>query len=71
MASKYTVFVLSKTEKVAFIAVIAQLVIVSITIFNRFKISQKQKEIIEAKNKITEEQKLIIKKKAKRSCRRD
>jgi serine phosphatase RsbU (regulator of sigma subunit) len=55
----------AKTEKTAFIAFIVLLIIVAVITFNRFKISQKQKQIIEAKNKITEEQKLIIEEKQK------
>ena len=55
----------AKTEKTAFITFIILLLILAIIIFNRFKISQKQKEIIETKNKITEEQKLIIEEKQK------
>jgi len=55
----------AKTEKSAFIGFIILLLIVAVVIFNRFKISQKQKQIIEAKNKITEDQKLIIEEKQK------
>lgn len=55
----------ANTQKAAFIVIAVILLIVSFIIFNRFRLIQKQKEIIEIKNKQTEEQKLIIEEKQK------
>lgn len=55
----------AKTEKTAFIVFIILLIVVSVVIYNRFRLTQQQKLIIEAKNKQTEEQKLIIEEKQK------
>lgn len=55
----------AKIQLIAIIVVVALLVIVSLIIYNRFRLTQKQKVIIEEKNKQTEEQKLIIEEKQK------
>jgi serine phosphatase RsbU (regulator of sigma subunit) len=50
---------------IAIILVVALLIVVSLVIYNRFRLTQKQKRIIEEKNRQTEEQKLIIEEKQK------
>jgi len=55
----------TKIQLIAIIVVVALLVIVSLVIYNRFRLTQRQKQIIEAKNKQTEKQKLIIEEKQK------
>jgi serine phosphatase RsbU (regulator of sigma subunit) len=50
---------------VSIIVVVALLIVVSIVIYNRFRLTQRQKHIIEEKNRQTEEQKLIIEEKQK------
>jgi len=55
----------AKIQLIAIIVVVALLIIVSIIIYNRFRLTQRQKHIIEEKNKQTEEQKLIIEEKQK------
>lgn len=49
----------------AIIVVVALLIVVSLVIYNRFRLTQRQKHIIEEKNRQTEEQKLIIEEKQK------
>lgn len=55
----------AKAQLIAIVVVVALLIIVSLVIYNRFRLTQRQKQIIEAKNKQTEEQKLIIEEKQK------
>lgn len=55
----------AKIQLIAIIVVVVMLVIVAFVIYNRFRLTQRQKVIIEAKNKQTEEQKLIIEEKQK------
>ena len=55
----------AKIMLTAIIIVVALLIIVSLIIYNRFKLTQRQKHIIEEKNRQTEVQKLIIEEKQK------
>ncbi len=55
----------AKIQLIAIIVVVALLITVSIIIYNRFRLTQRQKHIIEEKNRQTEEQKLIIEEKQK------
>ncbi len=55
----------ANTQKTAFIAIAIILLVVSFIIYNRFRLIQQQKIIIEEKNRQTEEQKLIIEQKQK------
>ncbi len=55
----------TKIMLISIIVVVALLIVVSIVIYNRFRLTQRQKHIIEEKNKQTEEQKLIIEEKQK------
>ncbi|MGE0567275.1 MAG: tetratricopeptide repeat protein [Bacteroidia bacterium] len=55
----------ANNQKIFFIAFIVFLLLVSVVIFNRFRLTRRQKLIIEEKNKQTEEQKLIIEEKQK------
>ncbi len=54
-----------KIQLIAIIVVVALLIVVSLIIYNRFRLTQRQKHIIEEKNRQTEEQKLIIEEKQK------
>ena len=54
-----------KTQRFALYGGIILLIVFGIFIYNRFKLSQKQKEIIELKNKETESQNIIIEEKQK------
>lgn len=55
----------TKIMLISIIIVVALLIVVSIVIYNRFRLTQRQKHIIEEKSKQTEEQKLIIEEKQK------
>jgi serine phosphatase RsbU (regulator of sigma subunit) len=55
----------TKILLIAIAVVVALLIVVSLVIYNRFRLTQRQKHIIEEKNRQTEEQKLIIEEKQK------
>jgi len=55
----------ANTQKMAFVTIAFILLVVAFIIYNRFRLIQQQKLIIEQKNKQTEEQKLIIEEKQK------
>jgi serine phosphatase RsbU (regulator of sigma subunit) len=54
-----------QTQRYALYGGLSLLIVFGIFIFNRFKVTQKQKHIIEIKNKETEEQKVLIEEKQK------